>query len=366
MSYRLSLKFIFYNLLAIFVILTLLEITARISEMRIPPFNVDISGGFSQDSRVFLRNDKDSNLMVLNKNKLYSFHDQSFSLKKPIDVYRVFILGESSVYNLFPFSRKIEQKIATRIKNKKIEIINIGGNSYGSMRLKIVAKEIVQYSPDIVYMYLGHNEFEEVEQLDLLYRGNSKLFYYLFKSAFVRLMRQGWATYNIKKLKKAHSFHLLENPPGIALYNNFSHTKVEIKQRMAFFKNNIKEMLNIFLSNHIEVRISTIPSNIKTPGLWSKERNKYSYFYELYNKREFIKANLYGKKVLSDSLTRHQSSDLENNIIRELSDSYKIPLIELEKIIEKNEPNHISGERLFRDHCHLNDLGNQILIENFF
>ncbi|HRZ16716.1 MAG TPA: SGNH/GDSL hydrolase family protein, partial [Candidatus Hydrogenedentes bacterium] len=59
---------------------------------------------------------------------------------------------------------------------------------------------------------------------------------------------------------------------------------------------------------------------------------------------------------------RHQSSDLENAILRELAAENGVPLADVEAAVIAAEPHGVPGETLFNDHCHLNPAGNALLV----
>jgi len=63
--------------------------------------------------------------------------------------------------------------------------------------------------------------------------------------------------------------------------------------------------------------------------------------------------------------SRHQASAQENLIIRQLADTNGCRLADVESAVELAEPNHIPGETLFGDECHLNEPGKRILIQTF-
>lgn len=63
--------------------------------------------------------------------------------------------------------------------------------------------------------------------------------------------------------------------------------------------------------------------------------------------------------------SRHQSSDLENDIVRQVVLKHTLPLADVEKRIIEAEPHHVPGETLFGDHCHLNEQGRVIMAQEY-
>ncbi len=71
------------------------------------------------------------------------------------------------------------------------------------------------------------------------------------------------------------------------------------------------------------------------------------------------------REILANASPRHQSSDQENRVIRQVTAKWGIPLADVEAAVIAREPHGIPGETLFSDHCHLNEKGNRILMETY-
>jgi tetratricopeptide (TPR) repeat protein len=95
-----------------------------------------------------------------------TFNDQSFAAEKGPGGIRIFCLGGSSSYG-YPwgaeaaFTSILGDALASRHPGREVEAINVSGVSYGMFRLNIVADELLQYEPDVLIVFSGHNEFIE-------------------------------------------------------------------------------------------------------------------------------------------------------------------------------------------------------------
>lgn len=94
------------------------------------------------------------------------FPDQEFAAAKPAEEFRVFCLGGSTVYGKpfladTAFPKWLELELNARQSEKRVKVVNCGGISYASHRLLHVAREVAQYSPDLIVLATGHNEFLE-------------------------------------------------------------------------------------------------------------------------------------------------------------------------------------------------------------
>jgi hypothetical protein len=85
----------------------------------------------------------------------------------------------------------------------------------------------------------------------------------------------------------------------------------------------------------------------------------------LIQQQQYEQAKTLAKELLAETYGRHQSSKIENGIIRKLAKNFSIPLADIESAVEAAEPHGLPGETLFGDHCHLNNQGNQILLSTF-
>ncbi len=106
----------------------------------------------------------------------HSFNAQSFAAIKPDNGFRVFVLGGSDVYG-FPwgaevaFAKSLERALQAAYPDRRVEIVNAAAMSYGSHRLRILVHELLEYSPDLLVIASGHNEFVEQDfYRDLLAR----------------------------------------------------------------------------------------------------------------------------------------------------------------------------------------------------
>jgi len=361
-------KIVLFTFLPLVILLLSLELIARVVEIWLPPLVTDIGLGFTEDSRLFIPDPYDSRYLITHPNKTVAFQNQRFLKNKPSGTLRIFFLGGSSVnyvhYELPSLSERLKENLKPKYKN--VEIINCGGLSYGTHRLVLIAREIVNYEPDLVMIYSGHNEFEEIEQLHLARIQSTKLQKILYSSAMMRFIRDRIATYQISQLEKEHNRRILaQSLPDAGKGWNHVFTPQEIAERMEKYKNNLNEIIQLCKEKNIKVVIATVPSNYIKPNLIGKSAEEYEQVLQLIREEKYKEAYELGRKIIRETSPRHQSSDLENNIVRELAETNHIPLADVLSAVEQAEPHHIPGETLFNDHCHLNPEGNKIMIHTF-
>ncbi|WP_417749905.1 SGNH/GDSL hydrolase family protein [Rosistilla oblonga] len=107
--------------------------------------------------------------------RLNLFRPDSFVAEKPADLRRVFVLGGSTVqgrpYQIeTAFSTWLGLALQTCDPRHRWEVVNCGGVSYASYRVAAILDEVLQYQPDAIILYIGHNEFLERQSFGQLQR----------------------------------------------------------------------------------------------------------------------------------------------------------------------------------------------------
>jgi tetratricopeptide (TPR) repeat protein len=87
----------------------------------------------------------------------------AFRRDKPPNGFRVFVIGESSAYGFpfgpeYAFSRFLQERMTAAWPDRAVEVVNAAMPGIGSWQARQVMDEIAAYQPDVVVVYLGHNE----------------------------------------------------------------------------------------------------------------------------------------------------------------------------------------------------------------
>ena len=94
------------------------------------------------------------------------FREDSFSVVKPANEFRIFVFGGSTVQGN-PFSIETSFTTYLQLALEKADpshlwkVVNCGGVSYASYRLVPIMQECLAYDPDLFIFCEGHNEFLE-------------------------------------------------------------------------------------------------------------------------------------------------------------------------------------------------------------
>lgn len=366
---RLSLrKKAIFSLVVVSACLGMLELAARVVEVWVPPRAVDFGQGFDLDSRLFEPSPGDPRMMRTRPEKLASFRLQEFAARKPPGTLRIVALGGSSVNYLDDEFRVLEGRLKEALspRYRRVEVINGGGLSYGSARLARVAAEVLNDEPDLVLFYEAHNEFEEVEQLRLATNWATRPQQVASRLALMRVINDRVAVVRLAKLRREHEARVREqdlakSAPGAARAWSHKFTIADVAARMEAFRANMTRIVQLCEAKGIPIVLATVPSNLVKPYLAKEAAEHYREVRELIDRGEFERAGVRGRQVLKECAGRHQSSDLENEIIRSIARERAVPLADVEAAVIRAEPHHLPGETLFMDHCHLNAEGNVIL-----
>ncbi|MBI2376698.1 MAG: SGNH/GDSL hydrolase family protein [Deltaproteobacteria bacterium] len=344
---------------SIALILGLLELGARLLELVVAPAATDPSLGFDDDSRVFVP-DGNSGELVTALAKRQAFREQRFRLEKDEHTLRICVLGESSVNQLHEELGVLASELS-RILGRPVEIINAGGNSYGSHRLTRVAYEVLSYELDLLVVYLGNNEFEELEQLELAPLRVRQVSRWLDRSALARRMRDSLLSIRLRELEADHNRRILA-ANQIPIERAWSHafTEAEVNARMDTFERNLRTIVELARSRRTKVLLGTVPSNLARPLLSPPDVERYLPALELMRQGRTAEGLRLARHVLATALGRHQASETENRLIRRVASLESTPLFDMERAVTEAEPSQIPGVTLFEDHCHLNAKGNAL------
>ncbi len=131
-----------------------------------PSGHLDPYAGFSGVYRRVFVPDGGSGHHVTSPAVTAWFEPQRFPVPKPPDEIRIFAVGGSTVqgrpYGVpTAFSTWLELLLQAMDPARRYRVVNVGGISYASYRLLPIVDELLDYEPDLLVLYTGHNEFLE-------------------------------------------------------------------------------------------------------------------------------------------------------------------------------------------------------------
>lgn len=222
-------------------------------------------------------------LFVLNKNqdrweipksRLEYFVAESFPAKKLKDSYRIFCIGGSTVQGR-PFSTETAFSKFLKIGLDQLapehdwQVINCGGVSYASYRLKPILKECLEHEADLIILCTGHNEFLEdrsyenarlsspVSSGTLSAVSNLKMFQLAYAGA-------GWirnedSAQDAREILPAEVDALLDHQNGLEIYERDAQWS---KSVVGHFELNVNQMIQECQMAQVPVILLTPPANL--------------------------------------------------------------------------------------------------------
>lgn len=171
-----------------------LEGLCRVAGWGRPQAGDDPFVGFSATRPLFVLSD-DGERYEIAPGRRSHFQPDSFAAHKPPDEFRIFCLGGSTVQGR-PFSIEtsftswLELSLRAADPRRRWRVVNCGGVSYATYRLAPILQEVLNYQPDLVIFYEGHNEFLE----DRTYARLKHAPRWLVRA---QELASGWRTYNV-------------------------------------------------------------------------------------------------------------------------------------------------------------------------
>src|SRR5258708_109816 len=416
-SKRETLLFNFIGLLIPFLILFLTEFSLRVFH-------------YGHDLSLFIEYPADKDFLVLNPDasrKYFANQENAtngnlelFRKKKEANTLRIFVLGESTTigYPYFhngSFHRWLQYRLMHEYPDKNFEIVNLSLTAVNSYTVSGFAKDVVNYEPDAILIYTGHNEYYGAMGVGSTDRagGNATIINGVLALRRFRLMQL--------------LTHVVEKITGVfgKLPANAGKTRMEVMagdQQIPYgsplfnrgvdqFRSNMEETLRLFEKGQVPVFFSNLVSNekdlppfisipadpLKFPGFaknyanglaaWkSRDTATAGRFFEeagqlykahagcnyylgclAYSRGDSVQAKVYFSKASNLDALRFRAPDTINTIILELCHKYKnVHLVDTRAAFEARSKGAIIGDELLLEHVHPNLMGYALLSDVFY
>ncbi|HEV2480013.1 MAG TPA: hypothetical protein VGS79_10110 [Puia sp.] len=366
-----------FRLIAIllpFVFLVLLEGALRL-------------GHYGYDTSLFIQAPGNSDYLIFNPaaSRRY-FTDQlnattgnrePFRKIKEPGTLRIFVLGESTTigYPYFhngSFHRWLEYRLMREFPDKKMEIVNVALTAVNSYTVLGFARELVDYQPDAVLIYTGHNEYYGALGVGSTNRlgGNATLvntLLWLRQFRVVQLVggvvsKLGRLFSHSSKAGKTRMELMVgeqEIPLGSSLY----------QRGITQFRTNMDKTLAIFHQEGIPVFISNVVSNLKdqVPFIGDSAKADYSQAEQAWNRGDYGDAKADFIRAKEQDALRFRAPEAINDIIGELSQKYdNTHLVDTRAVFEAASDHGIIGNSLLLEHVHPNLMGYALMSDAFY
>ena len=346
---------------------------------------------YGNDNRVWIDISKD--MQILNpelgfryffSTKNIPFSVESFIYKeKKENSFRIFVVGASSAAG-YPylssasFSKFIRKKLEILYPEKIIEVANFSVSAINSYTIRDLMPELLQKKPDLVLIYLGHNEYYGALGVGSLESLGSSRFVvnttlWLNKFKTVELIR------NIVKAFSGIFSSETEITGGTMMAQLAKDKLIEYNSDIYWdgihqFEGNLRDILSMCKEANVPVIVSTVASNLKDQKPFvSVKDSKYppadQIFFDAKNTLKTGETDsakglfIYAKEL--DAL-RFRAPEAINNVIIQLCKEFNFPIVRSDSILNEVSPNGIVGDNLMTDHLHPNVKGYQLIGNLFF
>ncbi|MBT8381400.1 MAG: hypothetical protein KJO59_03470 [Ignavibacteria bacterium] len=343
------------------------------------------------DNRVWV--DISSDMQILNpdisKRYFYTTKNAPFSVESFIykekkgNNFRIFVLGASSgagypYLSSASFSKFIRKKLEILYASTQIEVSNFSMAAINSYVIRDLVPELLEKQPDLILLYLGHNEYYGALGVGSLESFGSSRFVvkttlWLNKLKSVELLRN-----LITSITGIFSSNDIVT--GGTLMAQMSKDKmIEYDSGVYWdgieqFKENLSDIFSICEEANVPVIASTLVSNLKD------QKPFVSVINSNYPSAEMIFEDAKTKLSVGEvDSAKHQfifAKDLDalrfrapeeiNNVIIQLCKEFGYPVIRSDSIINSASGNGIVGDELMTDHLHPNVKGYQLIGNLFF
>ena len=266
-----KLTFSFLTLLLFFALLELVLFALGVQ----PVLNQeDPFVGFSGSIPLYVADGESSvpDMMMTAPNKRSHFNVQRFPRSKPINTFRIFCLGGSTTYgrpydDVTSFPGWLRELLPVADPKLSWEVINAGGISYASYRIAALVEELIQYEPDLLVIYTGHNEFLEQRTYPELSTMSPVLMKSVTTAARFRTYTVVQQLLSRTRFENASPYQMsqevdeiLDHTVGPSSYHRNDHLRDQVIQH---FELNLRRIIDIARAGGAKVVLIAPASNLK-------------------------------------------------------------------------------------------------------
>ncbi|CAG5003180.1 hypothetical protein DYBT9275_03086 [Dyadobacter sp. CECT 9275] len=350
--------------------------------------------GYGHDLSLFVEDPAHPGYLVMNRytsEKYFSRQQnatvgnfESFPRDKKKGTFRLFVLGESTtlgypyMYN-GSFHRWLQYRLMHTFPERDFEVINLSLTAVNSYTVLDFAKNIVDYQPDAVLVYTGHNEYYGA--LGAATTGSLGRFPFLIRLLihfrnyrFMQLLSS--AVYGIGDVFSGNKIDLRENlMKRMAAGQLITYGSKSYQAGIEQFSSNINDLCQLMSDHRIPVLISNLVSNEKDlKPLVSLKGGKdvsadfhYQAAGKWYEQGNFTEAKKEYIQARELDVLRFRAPEAMNQIIQEVAAQYKnVTWVDTKSLFESYAPHGIIGEETMLEHVHPNLYGYGLLSEAFY
>jgi len=345
-----------------------------------------------------------------------TLYPETFEKNKSKSTFRIFALGGSTTAGFpfdyqVPFPQQLKFLLSEKYPENNIEVINLGLSAINSFSILDLIPEVLNKEPDLILIYMGHNEFYGVYGSASSYfigeNGNFIRFYLnLQKLQITQMMKSIIAVFTPAEKSMDKNVTLMER---MIKEKKVEYNSDKYINTLNNFEDNLQIILESTNDTNTPIIVSNLVSNIKDLKPFSskdeiagnnKLRNLFNRNDSLFDKMSSINdfqkyieilqhdsssSYLYyriGQKYLNDKdyknakyfylkakdrdYVRFRASEDLNDIIKHKTNQNKNYFLDMEKLFSASSSYEIVGNDLICDHLHPNPNGYYLMAKGFF
>lgn len=310
------------------------------------------------------------------------FSTESFLLKQKLEnSFRVVVLGASSgagypYQNSASFSKYIRKSLQLTYPETQIEVANVSMAAVNSYTMLDLMPGIIEKKPDLILIYLGHNEY-----YGALGAGSSQTFgSSRFLTKLILRLNEFKTVQLIKNIISEITGNINNNQSndGTLMAQVASEKLIELnsevyKNGLEQFEGNLRDIFNLCKESDVPVIIGTLVSNVKDQPPFNPIKNtNLPSADKIYKEAQLQFAN--SNYVKADSLfsfakdldgLRFRAPEKLNEIIIDLAKEYNFKVADVKSELKHYSDKNIIGGELMTDHLHPNVFGYQLIGKSF-
>ena len=349
--------------------------------------------GYGHDLSVFTEDPGRKGYLVLNphaskryfanqKNATYG-NMEPFSARKAPGTFRIFVLGESTTIgypymNNGSFHRWLQYRLLQTYPERDFEVINLSLTAVNSCTVLDFGKAVLDYEPDAVLVYTGHNEYYGAMGVAATKGiGHSRILARLLMNLRALRLTQLITSFTDETaaLISGEKLDLRENlMKRMAADQHIAFGSAAYRAGLDQFSENMSELADAVRAKGVPLLIGNLVSNEKDLkpfiSIPYKEKSAdlhYQSGIDLYNQGNYpgAKKELVLAKEL-DAL-RFRAPEAFNAIIKNITRKHKgVTLVDTRELFEKHSTGGILGKETLLEHVHPNLQGYALLSEAFY
>jgi tetratricopeptide (TPR) repeat protein len=342
----------------------------------------------------------------INSRLIPEFKPSLFKKEKNPELFRVFCLGGSSMFGT-PYQMTcnipgiIRRQLRHIFPDREIEVVNFGASAINSHVIKQFAGELLEFQPDLILIYMGHNEFYGPDGVGATYLEKNiplltSLKHQLRKIRTYQLMRR-WIESSISSQTANPERNLMREVSQGSEIHLYS---ADAERVFHSFQNNLEVIIKIFRNKNIPVIVSDVTSNLLfQPFSYPKiidgqeidqrlitsaaASHNEKHLLALYHKdsthalvnfglgkyylaeKNLNKALYHLSLARDEDLLKFRAPSKINRIIENLCTKLNIPHISSDQYFTLKSDNILPGYDLFWEHLHPNLQGYYLIAEVF-